>query len=235
LALLFAFTFHNYGSGDHLNMALKKYSLEPIYGVVPGKRIGAEGGSADKDIDLEQFGARPSVPIPLKVGLSLHWLAIQGVQPSIQENPVFASADADSLAGLNKEYQNLYTRLIGVLTSGDPGQIKGAMKVLAGDRCLPPLLPPLCRHLYTTARSSSSSLDVLQVVLATIGALTSNKHLSSALVPFLGQLLGAVLAILLSPGFPGHLHLVQGEAEKAEGVRSFAAKTLGQLMVRFSV
>jgi hypothetical protein len=38
-----------------------------------------------------------SVPsaIPLKPSLSLHWLAVNGVQPAISENPSFIESDSD--------------------------------------------------------------------------------------------------------------------------------------------
>lgn len=145
------------------------------------------------------------------------------------------SASSEPLSGLSKEYQNLYTRLVGVLSSGDSSQVKGAMKVLSGDRCLSPLLPPLCRHLYSTARSTTSTSSrpqSLQVVLSAIGALASNKGMGASLVLFLGQLLGAILAILLAPSLTGGGGLQESDGGD-DRVRLQAAMTLGQLLATF--
>ena len=43
----------------------------------------------DEEIDLEEYLEKPLPKIPLKPYIQSHWLAIEGVQPPIQQNPVF--------------------------------------------------------------------------------------------------------------------------------------------------
>jgi hypothetical protein len=53
-----------------------------------------------------------TTPIPLAPNISLHWLAVRGVQPSIPENPVVLSEKSlKQLKGLPMEFQVRFSSL----------------------------------------------------------------------------------------------------------------------------
>lgn len=65
-----------------MNLALKKHRIEPLYGV-RGKH-----DSVDTHIDLEEAAKHFSeIAVPIKPSLGVHWLAVNGIQPAIPENP----------------------------------------------------------------------------------------------------------------------------------------------------
>lgn len=93
---------------DH---ALKLMNIQPILGfycsdVVPF-RFASGGGHKifyhdDKEIELADVIARVNIPkLPQEVSIESHWLAIDGVQPAIPENPPPLSRDEQRLECVN--------------------------------------------------------------------------------------------------------------------------------------
>ena len=84
-------------SADDLDRALKIQNTEPIYGCTSADHIPfrfASGGGRElywldeKEIDLSEVIATHNLPkIPQDIALKAHWLSIEGVQPTIPENP----------------------------------------------------------------------------------------------------------------------------------------------------
>lgn len=81
---------------EDVDMALRLEGAEPVYGVSAREHVPfrfASGGGRelhfqeDKELDLAEITAAPLPKIPLGISLRAHWLAIEGVQPSIPENP----------------------------------------------------------------------------------------------------------------------------------------------------
>jgi len=94
---------------EDVDQALRVTGQEPLYGFQASEHIPfrfASGGgrdlhfSEDKELDLSELVGSSLPKIPLTPAIRAHWLAIDGVQPSIPENPPPQSKDqlvADSV------------------------------------------------------------------------------------------------------------------------------------------
>ena len=81
---------------EDVDMALKLEGQEPLYGSVASEHEPfrfASGGGRDvhfleeKELDLQALISASAPKIPMGVSLRAHWLAVDGVQPAIPENP----------------------------------------------------------------------------------------------------------------------------------------------------
>lgn len=106
-----------------INYALRVRNVEPLYGfafpdpVEVTQKTDANGSSVfvleDKEMDFDEILKAPLPKAPLEVTFRAHWLAIEGVQPLIPENPLPDGMDAmgtskkrkaaDSVDGADKD------------------------------------------------------------------------------------------------------------------------------------
>ncbi|KAF8927524.1 hypothetical protein BGZ58_010339 [Dissophora ornata] len=96
---------------DDINNALRVRNVEPLYGFSSADPTrfrrttagtGATGTSEiffveDEELDFEAILSAPLPKVPLDVTYTAHWLAIEGVQPAIPQNPTPSDAKADLL------------------------------------------------------------------------------------------------------------------------------------------
>jgi len=94
---------------DDVDQALRMTGQEPLYGFQAGEHVPfrfASGGGRelhfleDKELDLSELVSAQLPKIPVAASIRAHWLAIDGVQPAIPENPPPQSKDqlvADSV------------------------------------------------------------------------------------------------------------------------------------------
>ena len=103
---------------EDIDLALRAEGQEPLYGIAAAEHVPfrfASGGGRelhfmeDKELDLNDLVSGTMPKIPLATSLRAHWLAIDGVQPSIPENPPAASKEqllkesTNPLSKLNKK------------------------------------------------------------------------------------------------------------------------------------
>ena len=75
---------------DDINMALQWRGSEKIYatGIVGGGGVANSSSRDDKKVMLQDYlKSEIKIRPPQEVGLTLHWLAVDGVQPNIPQNP----------------------------------------------------------------------------------------------------------------------------------------------------
>lgn len=219
---------------EHFNFALRKHRLEPIYGL-----SGPARGQANDDgelVSVEDLAKAFSAPaVPLKPVLALHWLAVNGTQPAVPENPVVLSDKAqDELKTLPKEFQNLYVRIVGsLLQAADAGTQRAVCGILAEDQCLQPLVPLLARFFHTQIKSHCRSQPTshLSMILDAMAALQGNRHVS--LEAHLTQMLPGVFTLVAAPQL-GNDGRGAGDGDGGHwALRKRAARLIASLVRRY--
>jgi hypothetical protein len=81
---------------EDINNALRLRNVEPLYGFSsaeePLQFVKATGTNdlfyiEDRELDFNEVINGPLPPCPLDTSLTAHWLAVEGVQPAIRQNP----------------------------------------------------------------------------------------------------------------------------------------------------
>ncbi|KAF2851939.1 Arf-domain-containing protein [Plenodomus tracheiphilus IPT5] len=137
-------------STQDISNALKVLHVEPLYGYESTRPLRFGEASLgpgqplyyveDEEVDFEKLINAPLPKVPREITFTAHWLAVEGVQPSIPQNPTTNSADllpkgpnanphlaaANGLDNVNvkplvkhvlsKESQELFNKLSGALT-----------------------------------------------------------------------------------------------------------------------
>ena len=88
-------------STEDISKALAVLNVEPLYGYHDGsaadkdvtfKKVGVAGGQSvyyieDEEVDLDKLINEPLPQVPRLPTFTTHWLAVEGVQPAIAQNP----------------------------------------------------------------------------------------------------------------------------------------------------
>ena len=94
-----------------INEALRALNVEPLYGYAASRPIvfkeaSLSGGGnqpsmlyylEDTEVDFEKIVNQPLPKLPREVSLSAHWLAIEGVQPAIPQNPTLSDSKQEGI------------------------------------------------------------------------------------------------------------------------------------------
>lgn len=159
-----------------------------------------------EEFDLVEYVQQPLPKAPQPLTLTSHWLAIEGVQPMIPENPPMlpegdATLSAVLLGGkreatssllqqqeeaelrplvkhvLSKEVQAYFDAVIADLASPDTDRIKAALYSVATDSGLQQLLPYFIQFVAEQIPRSLRSLPQLQIYTGLISSLLANEHI----------------------------------------------------------
>ncbi|KAI7907560.1 uncharacterized protein BX663DRAFT_425451 [Cokeromyces recurvatus] len=198
-------------SVDDINAALRVKNVEPLYGYTCGETPKFRKTTInstdiyfddDEEVDFEKVLSKPLPKIPLDVTFTAHWLAIEGVQPAIPQNPTPNDAKAELLTKrskthtssngittdqvnvkplvkhvLSKELQMYFERITEAVLSEDERLQSQAFESLRLDPGLHQLLPYFIQHIHKKVTQNHKNLDVLEAMLSMSYSLLSNKHL----------------------------------------------------------
>ncbi|KAI7867677.1 transcription initiation factor TFIID subunit 6 [Spinellus fusiger] len=213
---------------DDINAALCVKNVEPLYGYTCGetplfRKTLVNGNEVyfaeDEEVDFETILSKPLPKIPLDTSFTAHWLAIEGVQPAIPQNPTPNDAKADLLTKrakpsaaihtmsaevdvkplvkhvLSKELQMYFERITEAVSSTDERLQSQAFESLRMDPGLHQLLPYFVQHIHKKVTQNHKQLEVLESMLSMSHALLNNKHLF--VEPYLHQLIPPILSCLV--------------------------------------
>lgn len=178
---------------EDVNMALQARSLEPLHGYDPTEPLNYRlvpntqlFYTPSEEIDLETFLQEPLPKAPAPMSVTSHWLAVEGVQPAIPENPTRPDRNflGEPLASAATVGVPLGVAAAGIKGSTDDVELKGPVKhVLSREQQL----------LYDTLINDLFGADTdINKIDAALLALEGDAGLQSLLPFFLQYLADSV-------------------------------------------
>lgn len=160
--------------------------------------------------------------------MSLHWLAVDGTQPQIPENPrVLDVAENQEQLQLPKEMRQFYYRVTSILLrrESEDSTCRVVLATLQYGAGLQELLPHLSQFIQREVRANARSLRVLRCLMAAMDALWANPFLS---VEFhLQQMLPAAFTCILAA------KLCSASNEDHWTLRARTAKSIANVLKKF--
>ncbi|KAK9673835.1 hypothetical protein RND81_12G192800 [Saponaria officinalis] len=212
-------------TAQDVDAAVKLRNVEPIYGFASNdplrfKRVAGHHDLFyvnDSDLELKNITEAPLPRPPLDTSVSVHWLAVEGVQPAIPENPpvevLAASSDGKKFECkdegppidikspvklvLSRELQLYFDKIIELTArKSDTVLFKVALRSLATDPGLHPLVPYFICFITDEVSRNLTKLDLLFALMRVVRSLLQNQHIH--LQPYLHQLMPSILTCLVA-------------------------------------
>ncbi|KAK9474760.1 uncharacterized protein V1510DRAFT_410602 [Dipodascopsis tothii] len=256
-----ALKFMRHGKRTHLTTsdishAMRVLNVEPLYGYDSSRPVrfreailgpGQTLYYIDDDVvDFEKIINMPLPKVPREVSFTAHWLAIEGVQPSIPQNP--APSDVTKPAGqssmlpagevevkplvkhaLSKELQLYFDRVIAALTeeSDDSAMKTAALNSLRNDAGLHQLVPYFIQFAAEKITNNLGNASLLYLILQVLHALVTNPTIF--IEPYIHSIMPLILTLLVAKkiGSPQ-----PGSLEHFE-VRDFASSILQYICTQY--
>ncbi|KTW29747.1 hypothetical protein T552_00954 [Pneumocystis carinii B80] len=249
-----------------ISHALRVLNVEPLYGYHAFRpvRFGEsrlEQGQPplyyleDEDIEFDKIIHAPLPKVPRDINYSVHWLAIEGVQPAIPQNPVLSDTlatdqkDSGTLNNnswtisnpssgievkhlvkhvISKELQLYFERInSAILDEQNEGLRSAALTSLRQDSGLHQLLPYFVSLVAEKITHNLKNLFILNMMMQMTWALFDNPNLF--IEPYLHQIIPSILTCLVAKKL--------GEnpaSEEHYELRDFSSSLLGLICQRFS-
>ncbi|CAN4103968.1 unnamed protein product [Withania somnifera] len=241
-------------STNDVDSALTLRNVEPIYGFASRDplRFRRAAGHKDlfyieeKDIEFKDVIEAPLPKAPLDTALFAHWLAIEGVQPAIPENPPLEAltlpADirkpeykedgvpvdlrAPVKHVLTRELQLYYDKITELTMNKSKSPLfKEALASLATDPGLHPLVPYFTYFVADEVARNLNNFDLLFALMRLVWSLLQNSHLH--IEPYLHQSMPSVMTCLVAK------RLGYKFSDNHWELRDFTAKLVALICRRF--
>jgi transcription initiation factor TFIID subunit 6 len=164
---------------DDISQALKVLDVEPLFGYESTRPLRFGEASLgpgqplyyveDEEVDFEKLINAPLPKVPREISFTAHWLAVEGVQPSIPQNPTSADSRHQDLLAKGPGASANLAALSGqdnvtVKPLVKYGQIPGMRCLLVRSQELPdPLKPAQARFGSFCVPTSGSSLCAMLI------------------------------------------------------------------------
>ncbi|KAL5226287.1 hypothetical protein ABZP36_014552 [Zizania latifolia] len=211
---------------DDVDSALSLRNVEPVYGFASGDPLRFKRAVGHKDlfyiddreVDFKEIIEAPLPKAPLDTAVVAHWLAIEGVQPAIPENPPFDAIVAptenkrtehvkdDGLPVdiklpvkhvLSRELQMYFDKIAELTMSrSETSVFKEALVSLSRDSGLHPLVPYFSYFVADEVTRSLSDLPVLFALMRVVQSLLHNPHIH--IEPYLHQLMPPMITCIVA-------------------------------------
>lgn len=229
-------------STQDVSQALRILDVEPLYGYESTRPLRFGEASIgpgqplfyveDEEVDFEKLINAPLPKVPREMSFTAHWLAVEGVQPSIPQNPTQADQRNQELSAkgpganptlaavsgndnvsvkplvkhvLSKELQLYFERICGaILDETNEEYRSAAFASLKTDPGLHQLVPYFVQFVADKVTHNLKSLFVLTNSMMLISALLENPSLYVA--PYVPSIVPSVLTCLIGKhlGSPSH-------------------------------
>nr|OQO25288.1 hypothetical protein B0A51_07072 [Rachicladosporium sp. CCFEE 5018] len=252
-----------------VSQALRLLDVEPLYGYESTRPLRFGEASIgpgqplfyveDEEMDFEKLINAPLPKVPREMSFTAHWLAVEGVQPSIPQNPSTAdqrsqellpkggtaSQTLAALSGaegvtvkplikhvLSRELQLYFERICDAMLSPKPSSDEYRATALASLRSDPgihQLIPYFVQFVADKVTHNLKSLPTLTASLSLIAALLDNPSLY--LAPYVPAIVPSVLTCLVgkSLGTPS----IDG-ATTHFALRDYAASLISALTRKYA-
>ena len=220
-------------STQDLSQALRILDVEPLYGYESTRPLKFGEASIgpgqplfyveDEEVDFEKLINAPLPKVPREMSFTAHWLAVEGVQPSIPQNPTQAEQRHQELSAkgpganqtlaavsgadnvsvkplvkhvLSKELQLYFERICTAILSEDNEEYRtAALSSLQNDPGLHQLVPYFVQFVADKITHNLKSLPTLTQSLRLLEALLNNPSLYIA--PYVPAIVPSVLTCLI--------------------------------------
>ena len=147
----------------------------------------------DGKVSLRNLTQTPLPPLPRDVSLTAHWLAVEGVQPAIPQNPPLDDVNEGAEDKLNperllsKEQQLLFEIIKKAMRNTEPGKrkfVEATLTTLRKDSTLPQLLPYCVKFVADEVKSNLTVIPILQNLMKMVEALCTNEDKNLHIEPY---------------------------------------------------
>lgn len=170
-----------------ISQALKVLDVEPLYGYESTRPLRFGEASLgpgqplyyleDEEVDFEKLINAPLPKVPRDISFTAHWLAVEGVQPSIPQNPSTTEARSQELVAKGSNANPALAAISGNDSTGFKPQVKHVLSrelILYFDKIKSAILDP------------SQDDDVLRLRAAALESMETDESLQQ-LVPYFAQ------------------------------------------------
>lgn len=198
-----------------VNYALQSRNVEPLFGYDSQEALVFRGLPCniyyvpDEELDLEECLDRPLPKVPLRPYIQSHWLAIEGIQPPIQQNPVLIekpTVKLDSLATyqeeleLKQQHKHLLTKELSLYfdkilqtMESDPDV---AISCLLNESGIQQLVPYFIYHFKIEMKRNLSNEQSLATILRMYASLLNNSYIF--IDPYLHEILPPIFSCIVA-------------------------------------